>query len=713
MAVLSGGFPACRSEGPLRAGDFFVLERVFLHEIEAMQPLPATVAFWQPPAAAGPRWLPRTLPATEEELAGICRRGEPCITGRTLVLPLERGDDLLVAVLFADVDTAFLRKMDPQWLAGFRREIRDRLRQVRRVYTDPETGFFNRRGAEVFFDGQERRAPDLLFCLVHVMFFQRTAMRRLQKINRLASFLEAVVGGPMFYFGQGVFGLLTEHGGRQQDRAFAHALLRRLKREGARRVHVGFVRVDASRAADSLAEAWQALAEAERRGPFSLCDGSALRERHRHPLALPPRAAVRRLQRQWRGRERFGLILLQAKEATSGQPPLAGLVASLCGDRERISELDRATCALYLPDMTPTRVRARLRELAEALAAMPDGIPVSLGGACWPCLDYSRTDTLRNCRKALLHASYYGPGSAVFFDHLSLNVSGDCFFDEGDYRQAVREYRNGLRLCPDEPNLMNSLGVALAGMNRHREAIDCFRRVLERDPDNFMALVNLGYGYQAAGEDDLAIEQLEKACTVKFHAGVNEARDLYPQLARLYCQAGRHEQARRILERWQREQEGEREFLLHRLLGEACMETGRRSEAMQALQTALRLFPGNDESMSMLGLLYIEGDQGEEVGMSLLERALSMDGTHPGHWYRIARAFLYLGRPEEALQAVNRSIRLQRNNAGTILLKGRICETLGRVREAASCYARISSLRRCGARQKKEAEKGLARLAAG
>ncbi len=706
-------FPTCRPERPLQAGDFFILEPVFLREIRALQPLPATVAFWQPPQVGELRCMPRVQPAPAAEMTAICRSGEPRIVGDTLVLPLVCEGEVPAAVLFSDVDVALLEKMDSQWLAGFCRLVCERLQQVRCMFTDPETGFFHRRGAEVFFGRDAGNRPALSFYLVHVLFFQRTAMRRLQKIGRLASFLQSVVGGPMFSFGQGVFGLLTVHGGQRQDRAFAHALVRRLKREGARRVHVGLAGDAGGGGTRCFAEAWQALAEAERRGPFSLCDGSTLRDQASHPLALPAQAPLRLLQRTWRGRRRFGMILLQVDSPPPRDGWLADRVTPHVAAEERFVALNDTIGALYLPDLTPAGVQARLRELAAALADQPEEITVSLGGACWPCLDYSRTDTLRNCRKALLHASYYGPAATVFFDHLSLNVSGDYFFDEGDYRQAVREYRNGLRLCPDETNLMNSLGVTLARMNRHREAIGCFLRVLERDADNFMALVNLGYSYQAAGEEERAMAQLEKAWTVKFHGGMREARDLYPQLARLYCQAGRHEQARQVLERWQREQDGEGEFLLYRLLGEACMETGRPGEAMQALQRALRLFPANDESMSMLGLLYIEGDQGEDVGMSLLERALAMDSMHPGHWYRHARALLHLGRPNEALQAVNRSLVLQRNFAAAILLKGRISEALGRERAAASCYRRVCTLRRSSAGQKKAAERRLARLQAG
>ncbi len=710
MAVQSVDFPACRPERPLQAGDFLVLASAFLGETHSLLPFPATVSVWQPPQAGDLRCVPRNVPAADKEMAAICHRGEPRIVGKTLVLPLGRGDDVPAALLFSDVDVALLRKMDPEWLDSFRQQLCDRFLQVRRMYTDPETGFFHRRGAEVFFGQQERSGPGVLFYLVHVLCFQRTAMGRLQKIGRLASFLEALVGSPMFYFGQGVFGLLTAHGGQEQGRAFAHALLRRLKREGVRRVHVGMAGDDSGGLARCFTEAWQALAEAEQRGPFSLCDGATLRDRARHPLALPAQAPLRRLQRLWRGRRRFGLILAQADEPVPSPTWLAEILTPLLADGERFSELDTAIGSLYLPDVSAARVQARLRELARVLSRPAGQIPVSLGGACWPYLDYSRTDTLRNCRKALLHASYYGPGSAVFFDHLSLNVSGDYFYDEGSYRQAVREYRNGLRLCPDDTNLANSLGVALAGMNRHREAIDCFLQVLEQDPDNFMALVNLGYGYQAVGDEELAIRQLEKACAVKFHIGEGEARDLYPQLARLYCQVGRYEQACHILERWRCEQDGESEFLYHRLFGEACLETGRAAEAMQALQRALRLFPRNDESMSMLGLLYIEGEQGEEVGLSLLERALAMDGMHPGHWYRHARALFHLGRLDEALQAVNRSLALRRGFVAAILLKGRICEAMGRMRAAATCYGRVCGLRRCRREQKQEAERRLAHL---
>ena len=101
---------------------------------------------------------------------------------------------------------------------------------------------------------------------------------------------------------------------------------------------------------------------------------------------------------------------------------------------------------------------------------------VALGVASWPCLDFAKSDIPGNCLKALLHSSFLGPGSMVVFDHLSFNVSGDFFFEEGDYRAAIREYQRGLRLQPFDLNLINSLGVTLVECGQERQAATCSKR---------------------------------------------------------------------------------------------------------------------------------------------------------------------------------------------------------------------------------------------
>jgi tetratricopeptide (TPR) repeat protein len=172
-----------------------------------------------------------------------------------------------------------------------------------------------------------------------------------------------------------------------------------------------------------------------------------------------------------------------------------------------------------------------------------------MGFCHWPTCGSGRLDSIRNCRKAILHGTFYGPGAVVAFDSLSLNVSGDLYFDEGDYKQAIKEYQAGLQMNPGDINLLNSLGVALAEVNRHREAMACFSGVLQQNPENHMALVNKGMSCRQLGRKREAVQCFEKALQCSDHEE-HASLEFYLQLARLYCILEKYDQAVILLDQW-------------------------------------------------------------------------------------------------------------------------------------------------------------------
>jgi tetratricopeptide (TPR) repeat protein len=359
--------------------------------------------------------------------------------------------------------------------------------------------------------------------------------------------------------------------------------------------------------------------------------------------------------------------------------------------------------------MASSRFERRVNKLAASIN-IPDRLPVSIGYCSFPCLQFTKTDTIRNCRKAILHGAFYSPGSVVAFDHLSLNVSGDWYFDEGDFRQAVREFSQGLKLFPGETNLLNSLGVALMEMNRYHRAIASFNEVLQKDPDNHMALVNLGYAYQLQNKDIFALEHFEKAFAVQYHSGI-AGTELLLQLSRLYCRLGRYKEALSVISRWGQVEDRDREFMLYRLLGIAYAETGQPAKAIESLQRALQLYPHDVESMSMLGLLYVEQGEGEEAGLLLLEKALSIDETNGENWFRLARAFMFLHRLDEAFDCVRKCLHSQRGHARAMFLHGKILADMGRIKQARGVLRRLVKMKGARNNEKRNGERLLSTLA--
>ena len=88
-----------------------------------------------------------------------------------------------------------------------------------------------------------------------------------------------------------------------------------------------------------------------------------------------------------------------------------------------------------------------------------DAGSVTIGIARYPTIDFPKNRVLDNARKALDHATFFGPGSRVCFDAVSMNISGDQLYQSGDIKGAIEEFKKALELDPLDVNIHNSLGV--------------------------------------------------------------------------------------------------------------------------------------------------------------------------------------------------------------------------------------------------------------
>ncbi|GBE12991.1 cellulose synthase subunit BcsC [bacterium BMS3Bbin14] len=700
-------------ETPLRCRDFALLHDFFSQVVEEQLPVAASVFFWP---RNGTRSLPESLEISPADLTGqvkaLCASSEPGRCQGLLILPVqvEGGED--VAAVVADIDPGLLDKMAPEWLRELQGRVRQRLDLTRLAFVDPETGLYNSRALMHCLEHPCPEESCRAFFLIGVVARVRKASGHLLTMVRVARFLEAMTGGPVFHLGAGVFGLVREGMLRPAARDFAHRLQGRLRREGLSKVHIGIAVRQGEQQKDEVSllvdECLQALEVAERRGPFSLCEASSLRDRENHPLAPPPPAVLARLRRAWRGLAQFGLVLLRLEGNGDTMPGLhpavagflpAGLVYIPVADTEGY---------VLLPDASGDGALDWARQAKAGLEREYPSVPVAFGVCHWPCPEQTKTAMAVNCRKALLHGRFFGPGSVTVFDHVSLNVSGDAYFDEGDYRQAVREYQAGVRMNQGDINLMNSLGVALAELNRHRQAVACFKQVLKKEPDNFMALANQGFALRMLGRDEEALDSFQQALQSRGYTGSSAAPELSLQLGRLYCNAGRFTEALQVLETLEDRGAGRQEFSLYRLLGEAYMETGREKKAMRSLQRALHLFPQDAASLSMLGILYLQAGEGDDIALGFCRRAVVLDGQGSEHWQRLGWVLLHFHRPEEALAAAGKSLRLRRNNIPATLLMGKVYTMMNKPYPARKRYERVARTANPASRYFAEARRCLA-----
>ena len=363
---------------------------------------------------------------------------------------------------------------------------------------------------------------------------------------------------------------------------------------------------------------------------------------------------MHQVEKQTKDVQRFGLLVVKAdalpEDETFQNPEsnqyrakdIAGIVEKICDREDGIwgpIEGDALGCCLPGSDIEASL--AVSQEIQQQVSRLKDG-SVSVGAAIYPMLDYDRSQIMENARKALVHASFFGPGSVVAFDAVSLNISGDALYQAGDIAAAANEFERGLQIDPREENLHNSLGVCYGVQGDQHKAIEAFENALKLNPHNVMALHNTGFSKSILDDTESALVYFLRAheldgslFEVAFHTG------------KLLVEAGRPEEAEPFLERAVaiKPEAG----VAHYFLGECCRKMGRPDQAIQAYRAAVKRNPNDAGALSALGLLYDEKDENPEISMLFCEKSVELEPENGLYRFRLGNVLLKQGKTQAAL----------------------------------------------------------------
>ncbi|MBU0483541.1 MAG: tetratricopeptide repeat protein [Proteobacteria bacterium] len=616
-----------------------------------------------------------------------------------LFIPVWSGGDLIGTAVLEGVDPAFLEKGRARWLLERSRLISRELLLVKRWSVDPLTGLLNasclRDELDVFIqqswlsdqDRIDLAVVDADFTLVFIEIAPglRSQDGVLSYIRKGAAVLTVFFGDgcPVYHVGNGLFATIWEDVDPAEALKMTEVVLQRLKREGFSRGHLGLVSVEGEEAFDQekvLAMAWQSLSTARERGPFAYCAYRSPREQEQHPLRPVPGDVLAQLKKLWRLQDSFAVVLVrQDQELTvSGFSKRA---RSLLGPDLIFLEMDDRNGLVLLPGVNAKEVESWVVCFKEMIRIDAE-MSFSAGIALYPCGKFKKTEIPLNARKALLHAGFFGPDSSAVFDAVSLNISGDVYYNEGDLLRATKEYCRGLELDSDNVNLLNSLGVTYVQMNQYRAAIPCFEKVLRVDGNDFMALYNLAAAFREVGETIKAIIFFEKALAVE-----PKHVDITLQLAGLYCQHGFYDKTVELLA--ENNGDGLDDPGAYRFLGEAYKGLGENDKALSCLQKASRHNPRDPFVLSQLGELYAEEGQGEEIAMSLCRQAVDLDESRADLWMNLGKVQIMQNDFIGAVDSLQKSLRLSGKSAEAGYLLGLAYEKLGEVDQARKIFRRI------------------------
>lgn len=269
---------------------------------------------------------------------------------------------------------------------------------------------------------------------------------------------------------------------------------------------------------------------------------------------------------------------------------------------------------------------------------------ISIGVSQFPLLDYDRSACLGNACKALDHAAFFGPGSVVVFDAVSLNISGDHYYQDGHLDEAIAEYRAALRLDPDNVNVHNSLGGCLAQKENRaaaRAAFEAAYRIDERDP---LAVYNLGVLHLLDGESGPALEKFRQALELD-----PATFDPSFQVGKLLTEQQGYEEARHHL--------GNAIHLrpdcasAHSLLGQCLAALGHTQEAIMACKKAVKLNPNDAAAFSQLGALYDAKGENPEICVTFCRQSVALSPDNGLFHMRLAALYHKHAQLDQALAA--------------------------------------------------------------
>ena len=683
-------FPFLLEEQGLQSEDLTLLSPLFRRTVQAH--LPCTGLWFVGPQVSGDG-LPSSLRAGVE----VVRSGLQPVKDRrlepALYLPLWAGEQLCGVVVLSGVAAPVL-DLPVARLLEKSKAISREMALVKQAALDPVTGLAGGRllvaALAELLGGAAEDAGCHCLLLLEIVPREKNSERAVAALKRTGAALQSLIGhlAPPCHFGNGVFGLLWEGVAEDAALKMADQLLQWHKREIGGQAHIGLVEFDRSAAGvnDLLDQGWQALATARKRGPFGLCPYSSVAGRADHPLAPPPARIIARLRRLWQDQSRFVLVEWRRDDEQSVFPLArleeAGLVLAAV-------DLSDERGYLLLPGASEKQAEEWGRRSQAMMAEL--GVSFSMGMAAYPNHNFKKTEMVANCRKALLHTAFFGAATFTMFDGVSLNISGDIYYNEGDMARAAREYQHGLQLDPKNVNLLNSLGVTHAQMTRYKKAIPLFEQVLEVDRSNFMALCNLGFAHLACQNRLKAIAAFEEALLCQ-----DDYFDLLLQLGKLYLAEGRYAEAVTVLQKAEKVgPAGIRDVshgAVHRFLGEAHFGMESFQEAMTSLQRAVRYNSRDAVSLSLLGLAYGQQGQGDDIARSLCRQAVDIEPLEWRHWLRLARVELLVGDTAAARKALQESRRLAPRQPDNFVVQAEIAVATGDKDKARAGYEKALRL---------------------
>ena len=180
------------------------------------------------------------------------------------------------------------------------------------------------------------------------------------------------------------------------------------------------------------------------------------------------------------------------------------------------------------------------------------------------------------------------------------------YFSKGEFKLELDYLEEALTRYPNNSDLWNYKGVALAKLSRYDEAISCFDIAIMLNPKSANLWMNKGDSLSKQGRIEESIKSFDNALKLD----TNNSRALSLK-ARLLINQRKYEEALECLDKATQKTN---EKVLWNDRGVALAGLGRYQEAIQSYENALKIDPNYDVTLNNKGLsLYNLGKYQEAI----------------------------------------------------------------------------------------------------
>ncbi|MDH3355884.1 MAG: tetratricopeptide repeat protein [Desulfobacteraceae bacterium] len=322
---------------------------------------------------------------------------------------------------------------------------------------------------------------------------------------------------------------------------------------------------------------------------------------------------------------------------------VANVIDSICRRENGMwGRLDQGMLGCFFSPTNQTSSLEFAKKIKKILSESTDET-ISIGIASYPTLTFTRDQIIDNAAKALDHAAFFGPDSIVSFDAVSLNISGDTLYQNGNIDGAIAEFKTAISLDPSDVNIRNSLGVCYGILGDSKKALKEFQEVLRLDPNEIMAMYNIGLL-------NMLNNKLPDALKYFLDADRKKEEDIFEvafQIGRVYLDMGKSELAKEFLEKAVKLNPESRSAL--NSLGECYTALNMTDEAISVYKKAIRKNPNDAEALSALGCLFDLLGENPEITTIFCQQSIDIAPENGLYRYRLGSLYLKRNQLEDAL----------------------------------------------------------------